>query len=64
MTFCKLLRQATLPNGDIVEAYANTEKFETIAKYEIVVSRNGIAYDVIPCAKTTWRKRFNDIAQA
>lgn len=61
MTFCKLLKKTSLPNGDTVEAYARTEKFESTATYQVVISRNGIAYDVIPCAKSTWRKRFASV---
>lgn len=64
MTFCKLLRETTLDNGDTVQAYAKTEKFESVASYEITISRGCVAYSVIPCAKTTWKKRFNEIVNA
>ena len=63
MTFCKLLKETTLPNGDTVSAYENIDKYTSVPYYEIVVARGSIAYEVIPCAKTTWRKRFNQTAQ-
>ena len=63
MTFCKLLKEATLPNGDAVQAYQNTEKFESVSTYQIIIARGSIAHDVIPCARTTWKRKFAELTQ-
>lgn len=61
MTFCKVLKQATI-GGYTVTAYENTEKFCTVPYYEIVTDRDGIAVDVEKTAKSTWRRKFRQIA--
>ena len=60
MTFCKILAE-TQRGPDAVTAYEKTEKNSRSAKYEIVESRDGIAHTVTKTAKTTWKKKFQEI---
>ena len=53
MTFCELLAE----NGK-VSAWKKTEKFSRSADYEIVIAENGVAFCVIPTARTTWKKAY------
>ena len=62
MTFCKQLKTAKIGN-ETITAYENYEKFSTVPYYEIIVSREEIALEVIKTAKTTWRKKFNQIME-
>lgn len=62
MTFCKLLKAATV-GEDTIEAYENYDKFDALPHYEVVISRNGIAYHVEKTAKTTWRRKFSEMAR-
>lgn len=55
MTFCELLAES----GE-VSAWKKTEKFSCSADYEIVIARNGIAFCVIPTARTTWKKAYKN----
>lgn len=61
MTFCKILAEAQR-GPDTVTAYEKTEKFSAGRSYEIIESRAGIAYSVTKTAKTTWKKKFKEIA--
>ena len=61
MTICKML--ATAKRGDdTITAYELWDKFSAVPRYEITVSRDGIARLVQPTAKTTWKKRFKEMA--
>lgn len=62
MTFCKKLAQAT-KNGYDIEVWENTNKFESMPYYEITIGKNGIAYDVIKTAKTTWKRKFKELTE-
>lgn len=60
MTICKILAEKTV--GDkTVTAYENYDKFSNVPYYEIVVSQDSFAVEVIKTAKTTWKKRFRKI---
>ena len=61
MTFCKILAQAQR-GPDTVTAYELTEKFERVPHYEIIEARDGIAHTVTKTAKTTWKRKFKEIA--
>ena len=61
MTFCKCLAKAE-KDGKIISAWENTEKFSKYPHYEITVSVNGVVVDVTRTAKTTWKKKFKEIA--
>ena len=61
MTICKLLATAQR-DGDTVSAYELLDKFSAVPRYEITVSRDGIARLIQPTAKTTWSKRFREMA--
>lgn len=58
MTFCRILKEETTPSGKTISAYENVEKYETVPTYKIIISVDGIAVDVIPAARTTWKKAF------
>lgn len=58
MTFCRILKEETTPSGKTISAYENTEKYETVPSYQIIISVDGIAVDVIPAARTTWARKF------
>ena len=60
MTFCRILAEAQR-GPDTVTAYELTEKFSACPRYEIIESREGIAFTVTKTAKTTWKKKFNEI---
>lgn len=60
MTFCKVLKESKV-GQDTVTAYENYDKFCPVPRYEIVVSRDGIAYNVERAAKTTWRRKFKEL---
>ena len=57
MTFCELL--AERQNGaDRITAWKCVDKYSNVARYEITVSRGGIAYRTEKAARTTWKKKF------
>lgn len=60
MTFCKQLAKAT-KDGYEIEAYENTDKFESVPYYDITISKDGIVCDVIKTAKTTWKRKFKEL---
>lgn len=61
MTFCKVL--ATARRGeDTITAYENWDKYASAPHYEIVVSVDGWAREVFPTARTTWKKKFKELA--
>ena len=62
MTFCKVLKEVECDDGMTVTALENTEKFETVPYYEIHESKDGIAWYVTKCTRTTWRRAFKRIA--
>jgi hypothetical protein len=62
MTFCKVLATAER-DGETVTAYENVDKFSSVKRYEIVVARESIAVQVIPTARTTWKKKFNELVK-
>ena len=59
MTFCKKLAEKTQGEKSI-SAWEETEKFCTVSNYAIYKAKNGIVYETIKCAKSTWKKRFNE----
>lgn len=60
MTFCKQLKTAKI-GSETITAYENYEKFSAVPYYEIIVSREEIAIDVIRTAKTTWKRKFKEL---
>lgn len=60
MTFYKQLATAKRDDDDIT-AYEYVEKYESAKRYQIIISRNGIARIVIPTARTTWKRKFNEL---
>lgn len=61
MTICKMLATAKR-DEDTITAYELWDKFSAVPRYEITVSCDGIARLVQPTAKTTWKKRFKEMA--
>lgn len=62
MTFCKELMSKS--NGkDTITAWELWDKNSLTPRYEITISRDSIAYEVIPTARTTWKKKFNEITK-
>lgn len=64
MTISKTLARVTR-DGKTYTAYESYEKFERLPHYEIVVAREGspLAEDVIQTARTTWKRKFNEITR-
>ena len=58
MTLCNLLMARTLPGGKTVEAWEKTDKHAVEPRYEIIVSRDGLALEIIQTARTTWKKKY------
>lgn len=62
MTFVKTLKQAE-KNGKTITATENIGKFSNVPYYHIIISRDGIAEQIIQTAKTTWEKKFDKIVK-
>ena len=62
MTFYRTLKREN-KNGKTVTAYEKTEKFSNVPEYEIVVSENGLGYEVIKAARTTWKNKFKKVLE-
>lgn len=60
MTFCEVLATAKRDTDDIT-AYKKTT-YEGSVSYEIVISRDGFAHLVEQAARTTWKKKFSQLA--
>ena len=61
MTFCKQLASAQR-DDDTITAWEMWDKGSILPRYEITVSKDGIARLVFPTAKTTWKKKFKYLA--
>lgn len=62
MTICKVLKTAE-KDGVTITAYENYEKFSAVPHYSISLSKDGIGFAEIKTAKTTWRKKFAELAE-
>lgn len=62
MTFCKQLKTAAV-GKDTVTAWELVDKFCAVPRYEITVSRDGIAHTVEKAAKTTWKRKFRELTE-
>jgi len=62
MTFCKQLKTTTV-GKDTVTAWKLVDKFCAVPRYEITVSRDGIAHTVEKAAKTTWKRKFRELTE-
>lgn len=58
MTIYKPLKIETTPRGYCITATQKQEKLEKVWSYEIHVARDGYGIFTIPCARTTWKRRF------
>ena len=61
MTFCKVLATAKRDDDDIT-AYEKLDQYASAPRYEIVISRGGIARLIFSTAKTTWKSKFKYLA--
>lgn len=62
MTFCKILAE-TKKGNKAITAYEKTDKYNCLPEYEIVLSKNSIGYLVIKTAKTTWKRKYNELVK-
>lgn len=64
MTFIKTLKRIDI-NGKSIIASEHIDKYSNVARYDVTIAdESGFVRpcDVYKCSKSTWRKRFNDIA--
>lgn len=59
MTFCKTIAEHQT-GRETVTAYESYEKFCSVPRYSVVVSRDGIAMSETKVARTTWKRRFRE----
>ena len=60
MTVCKCLAEKEI-DGIVVSAMELLDKYDRAPHYEIYISKNGIAYQTVKTARTTWKKKFDQI---
>lgn len=60
MTVCNLLAEKT-KDGRKISAWKNYDKFCSVPRFEITISKDGIALETIKTARTTWKKKFNEL---
>lgn len=46
--------------GKVITARKKQEKFSSVCEYELIISVDGMATEIIPTAKTTWKKKFKE----
>lgn len=66
MTFTKELKRAKLGNKTLV-ATENYDKFSDVPHYQVyIMPEDGLIHtgDIYTCGKTTWRKKFAELANA
>lgn len=63
MTFCKQLKIAVIGKNTIT-AWELYDKGSAVPRYEVTLSTCGIAYAVEKAAKTTWRKKFDEMVNS
>lgn len=62
MTICKVLKTAEV--GDVtITAYENWEKFSAVPHYSISLSKDSIGFTEVKTAKTTWKRKFAELAR-
>ena len=64
MTISKTLATATKDDKEYI-ALESYEKFSSVPHYEIVIGRVGspLAEEVIKVARTTWKRKFQEITK-
>ena len=60
MTFCKELASKETSRGTAT-AWELWDKYDSAPRYEITISLDSIAYEVIKTAKTTWRRALKSL---
>lgn len=61
MTISKVLAEGKNRSGKDIIVYERMEKYARLPKYEIVVAENSVAITCEKTARTTWKKRFNEL---
>lgn len=62
MTISRTIAEKTV-GGYTFTACEVYEKFNNIAHYEIITSKDGLALYVDRAARTTWKKKFNSMTK-
>lgn len=64
MTYYEKLKETSV-NGRYICAERSTDKYSDVWQYEIIDIPNGCCIvsntDITKCAKTTWRRKYNEI---
>lgn len=61
MTFCKILKAGKTAGGYDVEAVEYTNKFSDFTSYSVNVAEEGRCIYSATCARTTWRRKYNEL---
>ena len=61
MTICKKLAYKEFDNGKSVSVFEMIDKYSSVPRYELTISKNGFEVETIKVSKTTWKKRFDQI---
>lgn len=63
MTFCEVLARSPLGDGREVIASKEVDAWTGRVSYAVMVCRGSVAYEVIRTARTTWKKKFAEVAK-
>lgn len=58
MTVTEILKSGKTARGKDITASVSIDKYSSVKRYEITISKDGIAWYTVPCAKTTWKKKY------
>lgn len=61
MTIYKPLKSEVTDKGYCITATMKQEKFSNVWDYEIHVAKDGLGVEVIPTARTTWKRKYNAV---
>lgn len=62
MTLSQALAQTTV-NGYDIDARIRMDKHSLYTEYSVTVSKNDYLIEEISAARTTWRKKFNQLVK-
>ena len=60
MTFCETLKKGKTPEGCEVYAVREMDKYSAVWRYSVDFVENGVCFHSVKCARTTWKKRFEE----
>ena len=61
MTFCEILKKGTTERGREVIAEREMSKYADVWEYSVSICEGSTAILTEKCAKTTWRKKFEQM---